>query len=75
MLNRRTLLKRTAQGLGGLGLFSGSLLSPVARAFAAEAAREDRILVVFELSGGNDGLNTVVPFSDDTYYRLIGRIL
>ncbi len=74
MLNRRTLLKRTAQGLGGLGLFSGSLLSPVARAFAAEAAREDRILVVFELSGGNDGLNTVVPFSDDAYYRMRPRI-
>ena len=74
MLNRRMLLKRTAWGLGGLGLFSGSLFSAVSRAFAAEAALEERILVVFELSGGNDGLNTVVPFSDDAYYRLRPRI-
>ncbi|MEZ5658630.1 MAG: DUF1800 family protein [Burkholderiaceae bacterium] len=33
--------------------------------------REGRppILVVVELSGGNDGLNSVVPFGDDAYYR------
>ena len=31
---------------------------------------DDPILVVVELSGGNDGLNTVVPFCDDDYYRL-----
>ncbi|HZW10304.1 MAG TPA: DUF1501 domain-containing protein [Phycisphaerales bacterium] len=30
---------------------------------------EDRILVVVQLSGGNDGLNTVVPFGFDEYYR------
>lgn len=31
---------------------------------------EGRILVVVQLSGGNDGLNTVVPFGFDQYYRL-----
>ncbi len=30
---------------------------------------QDRILVVVQLGGGNDGLNTVVPFGDDQYYR------
>ncbi|MGB0768129.1 MAG: hypothetical protein ACPGYV_10510, partial [Phycisphaeraceae bacterium] len=30
---------------------------------------EDRVLVVVQLSGGNDGLNTVVPFADDQYHR------
>lgn len=35
------------------------------------AAQDDgRILVVFELSGGNDGLNTIVPYTNDSYYRL-----
>lgn len=29
----------------------------------------NRILVVLELTGGNDGLNTVVPYGDDAYYR------
>jgi uncharacterized protein (DUF1501 family) len=31
---------------------------------------DDRILVVIQLGGGNDGINTVVPFGDDNYYRL-----
>ena len=31
---------------------------------------DERILVVVQLSGGNDGLNTVIPFRDDTYYRV-----
>ena len=30
---------------------------------------ENRILVVVQLSGGNDGLNMVVPYLDDLYYR------
>lgn len=30
---------------------------------------EGRVLVVVQLSGGNDGLNTVVPFRDDAYRR------
>ena len=31
---------------------------------------EDRILVVVQLGGGNDGLNTVVPYGDAQYNRL-----
>lgn len=30
---------------------------------------DERILVVVQLSGGNDGLNTIVPFSMPEYYR------
>src|SRR5689334_20359161 len=30
---------------------------------------DGKILVVVQLSGGNDGLGTVIPFADDTYYR------
>ena len=58
---RRSLL---AAGLGLPLCFSRA-----ARA-AAPAANDNRILVVLELSGGNDGLNTVVPYADDLYYRL-----
>jgi uncharacterized protein (DUF1501 family) len=28
-----------------------------------------RVLVVLELTGGNDGLNTVVPYADDLYHK------
>ncbi|MFL6567841.1 MAG: DUF1501 domain-containing protein, partial [Chthoniobacterales bacterium] len=31
--------------------------------------KDGRILVVLQLAGGNDGLNTIVPFADDIYYR------
>ena len=36
---------------------------------AVEAKKDDRILVVVQLDGGNDGINTVVPFTDDGYAR------
>lgn len=31
---------------------------------------DDRVLVVVQLGGGNDGLNTVIPFADPQYYRV-----
>jgi uncharacterized protein (DUF1501 family) len=69
---RRELLRAAVGGLG-LGAAGAIGLPPffgtAARALAAEAADSDRILVVLELSGGNDGLNTLVPFGDDAYYR------
>lgn len=36
---------------------------------ADEAAELDDILVVIQMSGGNDGLSTVVPYGDDAYNR------
>jgi uncharacterized protein (DUF1501 family) len=44
-------------------------------AIAADSAtqtatgKDATILVVLQLAGGNDGLNTLVPFADDTYHR------
>jgi uncharacterized protein (DUF1501 family) len=51
-------------GFGGPGVFG-----QMGCAFAADGSQNNRILVVLEMSGGNDGLNTVVPYGDDTYYR------
>ena len=36
----------------------------------ATSGRDDTILVVLQLAGGNDGLNSVVPFVDDAYHRV-----
>src|SRR5262245_21213485 len=38
-------------------------------ACSAEMQRDGRVLVVVELNGGNDGINTVVPFVDEGYAK------
>jgi uncharacterized protein (DUF1501 family) len=69
MLTRRQFLGGSA-GLSALTL-GGALPALFARAAdaAAKADRTDRALVVVELGGGNDGLNTVIPYEDDLYHK------
>lgn len=38
-------------------------------ALQAVTGKDSPILVILQLAGGNDGLNTIVPFTDDAYYR------
>ena len=40
----------------------------------AAAGQYDKLLILVELKGGNDGLNTVVPYADSEYYNLRPRI-
>jgi uncharacterized protein (DUF1501 family) len=68
--NGPTLPMRRALLAAGLAL---PFTAPRAAAPFAQPTNE-RILVVLEMSGGNDGLNTVVPYADDLYYRLRPRI-
>lgn len=64
-MNRRTLLKSLS---AGLLLPIG--LSPLQNLLAANATGSGRRLVLIELSGANDGLNTLVPINNDHYHRL-----
>jgi uncharacterized protein (DUF1501 family) len=71
---RRDLLRA---GFGSLVLGASDKLwrSPFwEQASAAQPGGDGRILVIVELSGGNDGLNTVVPYGDDAYYNARPRI-
>src|SRR5712692_7455696 len=68
MLNRRQFLTRTLQGSSLLAIGSVVPQFVVNTAQAAEAGK-DKVLVVIEMTGGNDGLNTVVPFADDDYQK------
>ncbi len=81
---RRTLLRAGLYG-AGLGLAVPSLLRDAAWAAPAASATADsapaasapdraRILVVVELSGGCDGLNTVAPIADDAYRKARPKI-
>src|ERR1043166_8224398 len=69
-VSRRDMVRIGAGGLG-FGLLGG--IGPVPYLFskASAAAPNDsgKILVVFEWFGGNDGLNTIVPYGDPTYYK------
>src|SRR6516164_10691962 len=66
-IGRRDVLRAGLIGLGGgiTGFGAGS----VNEAAATPTRVGSRVMVVVELSGANDGLNTVVPYTDDAYYR------
>ncbi len=77
--SRRDFLRA---GLFGVGVSAGlpAFLQRVSLAQTAKALEvgsekhPERILVIVELAGGNDGLHTVVPYTNDAYYKARRRI-
>ena len=68
MFTRRQFLTRTLQGSSLLAL--GSVVPQfVARTAQAATPGKDNILVVIEMTGGNDGLNTVIPYAHPLYHK------
>jgi uncharacterized protein (DUF1501 family) len=68
-MKRRETIKL---GLGSLAYFSASATTPNWIIRSAQAipnpGGENRVLVILQQSGGNDGLNTVIPRTDPLYY-------
>ncbi|CAM3685053.1 DUF1501 domain-containing protein [Sphingobacterium prati] len=65
IIKRREFLKTGS-------LATASLLLPnflKAMAFPNSLERTAKVLVILQLSGGNDGLNTIVPMRNDIYFR------
>src|SRR5215813_12382953 len=79
---RREFLRTSVLG-GALSWTVPAFLSNTFAALQSEAAgsatqtatgRDSNILVILQMAGGNDGLNTVVPYSNDHYYRARPRL-
>ena len=60
-MNRRDLIRSLVAGMA-------IPLAPIGIASAAQ--RTGRRLILVELSGANDGLNTVIPINDDRYFKI-----
>ena len=71
-MDRRHFL-RIAGSLSLAGL-APELMNGVAWGAAPAGADYRRLLFLIELKGGNDGLNTLVPYANPTYYSLRPRI-
>jgi uncharacterized protein (DUF1501 family) len=68
MVTRREFLTRTVRGTSLVAL-GAAVPQFVARTARAAAPGKDTVLVVVELTGGNDGLNTVIPYADDLFHK------
>ncbi len=73
MLNRRQFLKSSLVGVAA-GIYMPNIFVRALGTAVADGSRlalfdgGDRTLIVVQLAGGNDGLNTVVPYRDGRYY-------
>jgi uncharacterized protein (DUF1501 family) len=68
-ITRRRFLSGTAT-LAALAGVKANLFDRVAVALDADPTKTGRVLVAVQLAGGNDGLNTVVPYADPLYRKL-----
>ncbi|WP_259017033.1 DUF1501 domain-containing protein [Emticicia fluvialis] len=68
MASRRDFIKQSA-----LATIGGMLVPHFLKAYETQHLGVEpvngKVLVVVQLSGGNDGLNTVIPYTNDIYYK------
>jgi uncharacterized protein (DUF1501 family) len=70
-INRKAFLHQMAVLSGGVGIgltgVTGKAFGQIPAAHAANV-QAGKVLVIIQLGGGNDGLNTVIPAEDDIYH-------
>ena len=70
--SRRDFLSGLGSTLAGAFMLAGTPIRAFAESPLLNQLRSqdsDRVLVLIQLSGGNDGLNTVIPYENDIYYQ------
>ncbi|MBL3926362.1 twin-arginine translocation signal domain-containing protein, partial [Bacteroides thetaiotaomicron] len=67
-MNRRDFLTLTgAAAAAGVSMWQAPAMAASATQAGRPAAGYANVLILVELKGGNDGLNTVVPYADPLY--------
>lgn len=66
--NRRRFLQSSIGSAAAIGV-GAAMPRCFLQASESVQFNNDRVLVVIQMAGGNDGLNTVVPIGDDDYYK------
>jgi uncharacterized protein (DUF1501 family) len=69
-VKRNGFLLGAVSGLAVVGRLDDPFAQALAQTPLGAPGGEDRVLVLVNLQGGNDGLNTVVPFGMPAYYRM-----
>ena len=68
MQSRRAFIEKSAFATVG-GMMIPNFLKAFEKQNLGQNQSTDKTLVIIQLSGGNDGLNTVVPYRNDIYYK------
>ena len=72
LISRRNFLKSTATLLPAFAslpmVFRRAVASSVLESRSYSSPYPNRTLIIIQMAGGNDGLNTVVPYTDSRYY-------
>ncbi len=72
-MKRRKFIQKSALASVGTMMIPGFLKAYEAMSMNQPINHHKKVVII-QLSGGNDGLNTVVPFRNDTYYELRPRL-
>lgn len=78
LISRRQFLKGSMVAVPAAAampaVFSRAVAAAIHEQQSSAAPLGDRTLVIVQMAGGNDGLNTVVPANDSRYYELRGSL-